>query len=92
MTGGKDFQLIDTPGIDEGEDADKQHIKNIFATLKQNTPYLKQFVLVTNGSNRFASGQTRNILTVFERTFSTEFWKYLRIVVTRQSNEPRQLN
>jgi predicted GTPase len=92
MTGGKDFQLIDTPGIDEGDDADKQHIKEIYNTLKKETPYVKQFVLVTNGSLRFDSGTTLKILTVFERTFSPEFWKYLRIVVTRYSNEAKAVN
>lgn len=65
MTGGKDLKLIDTAGLNESEHKDNDHLKNMNEDLKKATPFLKQFVLVTNGSNRFDSGQTNIILETF---------------------------
>ena len=52
MTGSCDFRIIDSPGLDQDEEEDITHIKEMIQTIKDQTDYIKLFPIVINGKTR----------------------------------------
>ena len=60
--------VIDTPGMDDSDNRDTEHIENIIEKLKEGT-YVNTFVLVRNGQNKRMSNSFKSMLTIFELMF-----------------------
>lgn len=78
--------VIDTPGMDDSDNRDTEHIKNIIDLLKKGE-YVNTFVLVRNGQNQRMSNSFRSMLTIFELMFGKGFWDHVIIDVSHVEYE-----
>ena len=49
ITSSNVFRIIDSPGLDQDEEEDITHIKELIQTIKDNTNFVKMFPIVING-------------------------------------------
>ena len=75
------FRFVDTPGQNEGESEDANHLVGMIDKLKE-IKFVKLFVLTLNGSNMRFDESTRKIIQVFEDNLGAMFWKNTAIMFT----------
>jgi len=81
FSNGAPCTVIDTPGMDDSDGRDTEHIENIIEYLKKEN-FINSFVLVRNGQNKRISKSFKSMLTIFELMFGTEFWSHVVIDVS----------
>ena len=62
------FKCIDTPGLNDSEGADEDHMNNIISTMKR-LEYVNAIVLVLNGTDPRFSKSLQDAVARFERAF-----------------------
>jgi predicted GTPase len=65
LTEGKRLKIIDAPGLDQSDDADKDHIRKMIKSVKDTTCYVKLFVLIINGATRGECQSTTDTIQIF---------------------------
>merc|ERR1719206_948810 len=80
-TNGAVCEITDTPGMDDSNNRDTEHIENIIEHLKEGK-YINSFVLVRNGQNKRMSNSFKSMLTIFELMFGAEFWRHVVVDVS----------
>ena len=80
-TNGSHCEITDTPGMDDSDNRDTEHIKNIIEHLKEGK-FINSFVLVRTGQNRRLSKSFKSMLTIFELMFGSEFWNHVIVDVS----------
>jgi len=83
-TNGYVCEVTDTPGMDDSENRDTEHIENIIEHLKAGQ-YINTFVLVRNGHNKRISNSFKSMLTIFELMFGSQFWQHVVVDVSHVS-------
>ena len=90
MTGSNQFRIIDSPGLDQDEEEDVTHIKEMIQTIRDQTNFIKLFPIVINGQTRAEQQCTIDTIAMFQEIFGENFWKNAVFVVTHFSNSPEQ--
>jgi len=83
VTNGKSCEVTDTPGLDDSDNRDTEHIENIIDHLKEGQ-FINTFVLVRNGQNKRMSQSFKSMLTIFELMFGREFWEHVVVDVSHK--------
>ena len=65
------FRCVDTPGLNDSEGADEQHLSSIIGAMKQ-LDYVNAIVLVLNGTDPRFSRSLQDAVARFERAFCGE--------------------
>jgi len=82
---GKEFEIIDTPGLNDSEGRDTEHIQNIVETLKEGG-FINTFLIVRNGSEKRLNNSYTDMLRIFEMMFGEDFWKHVIFDVSMGGN------
>ena len=86
ITGGRKLRIIDSPGLDQDEDEDVEHIKGFVEQIKDKSAYIKLFPVVLNSQTRTEQQCIMDTIKIFEEIFGENFWMHACIVVTHFSN------
>ena len=78
---GSECVIIDTPGLNDSDNEDTDHIRGIVEFLRQKGR-VNCFLVVRNGHNVRMNHSFRTMLSTFELTFGDEFWQHMVIGVT----------
>jgi len=72
---GHEFEIIDTPGLNDSEGRDTEHIQNIVENLRDNK-FVNMFLIVRNGHEIRMTNTYSDMLRTFEMIFGDNFWKH----------------
>jgi predicted GTPase len=78
----EEFLCIDTPGLDDELGRDNEYINNIIQEM-QKLEYVNAIILVVNGQNPRFSTSLQNMISQFEKAFSSRFYEHSIICLTR---------
>ena len=81
------FRVVDTPGLDEGQEQDAQHLSELITKLKE-IKNVSLFLITLNGSNMRFDENTKKLIQIFEDNFGSQFWKNTAIMFTFWSSSP----
>ena len=77
-----DVEVIDTPGLHEGESSDSKHIVDMVKFIRDKG-IINMLLFTVNGQDpRFDQG-TRLLIKTFEQAFGDGLWDYMSVVYTR---------
>ena len=82
ITNTKLCSIIDTPGMNDSDNKDTDHMRSIVKFLKD-TSYVNVFLLVRNGRSPRMSHSFKRMLSTFELTFGGKFWRHIAINVSQ---------
>ena len=83
ITNGSKCTIIDTPGLNDSDNKDTEHIRGIVEFLRLRER-VNGFLVVRNGHPRM-NHSFKSMLSTFELTFGEEFWHHVIIVVSHSS-------
>ena len=78
---GSECVIIDTPGLNDSDNEDTDHIRGIVEFLRDKER-VNCFLVVRNGHNIRMNHSFRTMLSTFELTFGEEFWHHVVIGLT----------
>ena len=84
ITNGTQCVIIDTPGLNDSNNEDTEHIRGIVEFLRYKG-WVNTFLLVRNGHNPRMNHSFKSMLSTFELTFGEDFWHNVIIVVSSHS-------
>ena len=84
VTTGTDCAIIDTPGLNDSDNEDTEHIRGIGEFLRHRG-WVDSFLLVRNSRNPMMNHSFIPMLATFELTFGKDFWHHVSIVVSSLS-------
>ena len=89
VTNGNECGIIDTPGLNDSDNDDTEHIRGIVEFLRDRG-LVNNFLIVRNGHHPRMNHSFKSMLSTFELTFGEDFWHHVIIVVshTGYSNDP----
>ena len=82
--------IVDTPGMNDSDNRDTEHMRNIVNFLKE-ISFVNCFLLVRNGCNPRMSFSFKRMLSTFELTFGRRFWEHTAINITRVKNNHKNI-
>lgn len=84
--------IIDTPGLNDSEDQDTEHIKGIVKFLRYKER-VNAFLIVRNSQQTRVNRSFSSMLWAFELTFGSNFWQHVIFVVSyaSQRDDPEDL-
>ena len=92
VTNGTECAIIDTPGLNDSDNEDTDHIRGIVEFLRHKER-VNSFLVVRNGHNPRMNHSFKSMLSTFELTFFGEdFWHNVIIVVSSHSGYPNDPN
>jgi len=78
------ISLIDTTGFDDAtKHDDAAIIAELVSKLNNDCDHVNLFAIAVNGQDPRLDGSLVTIIRIFERMFTTEFWKQVVIIFTR---------
>ena len=83
ITNTKLCAIIDTPGMNDSDHKDTDHMRNLVHFLKD-IQYVNVFLLVRNGRSPRMSHSFKRMLSTFELTFGGKFWRHVAINVSQE--------
>ena len=81
VTNGTECTIIDTPGLNDSDDQDTEHIRGIVDFLRRKER-VNSFLVVRHGELQRMNRSFKSMLATFELTFGAEFWQHVIIVVS----------
>ena len=84
VTNGSDCVIIDTPGLNDPNNEDTEHIKGIVEFLRLRS-WVNSFLVVRNSQNPRMHHSFKSMLAAFELIFGKNFWHHVSIVVSSHS-------
>ena len=86
-----EFILIDTPGMNDSESKDTEHISSLVDHLKQEIVVLNAFVIVINAQNPRLDDSMKSMLKLFAEMFTLDFLNQTLIVFTRWPFDEKEI-
>ena len=74
--------IIDTPGMNDSQGRDLDHVKHILETLKKGR-WVNTFLVVRKGDNLRMDGPFKSMLTMFEMVFGESFWRHVVMSISK---------
>ena len=87
ITNGTQCAIIDTPGLNDSNNEDTEHIRGIVEFLRHRG-WVTSFLLVRSGHNPRMNHSFKSMLSTFELTFGEDFWQNVIIIVSSHSGYP----
>ena len=84
VTNGSECAIIDTPGLNDPNNEDTEHIKGIVEFLRRRG-WVNSFLVVRNSQNPRMHHSFKSMLAAFELIFGKDFWHHVIIVVSSHS-------
>ena len=84
VTNGTECAIIDTPGLNDSDNDDTEHIRGIVEFLRHKGQ-VNNFLIVRNGHHPRMNHSFKSMLSTFELTFGEDFWHHVVIVVSHTS-------
>ena len=83
VTNGSECAIIDTPGLNDSDNKDTEHVRGIveFLRVKGN---INCFLLVRDGRPRM-NHSFKSMLSTFELSFGEDFWHHVVIIISHSS-------
>lgn len=85
VSGYKRLRIIDSPGMDQDDDEDVDHLREMFEKIKKETRFIKLFPIVINSQTRAEQQCTMETIAIFQEIFGAHFWPNACVVVTHFS-------
>ena len=92
VTNGTKYSIIDTPGLNDSDNEDTDHLRSIVEFLRHKEQ-VHSFLVVRNGHQPRMLHSFKSMLSTFELTFGEDFWHNVVIVVSSLSgygDEPEE--
>jgi len=80
---GKPVTIIDTPGLGDEVEADRETVEQLVDKLKDEIKHVNAFVILFNGQRPRFSKSLKSMITLFEKIFGPGFWPHVIFAVTR---------
>ena len=92
ITNGTECVIIDTPGLNDTNNQDTEHIRGMVEFLRRRGR-VNSFLVVRNGHNPRMNNSFQTMLSTFELSFGEDFWNHVMIVVshTGYHDDPDEL-
>ena len=74
--------IIDTPGMNDSQGRDMDHMDHIMETLKKGKS-INTFLVTRNGNNLRMDGPFKNMFKIFEMIFGESFWSQVVVSVSK---------
>ena len=81
VTNGIECAIIDTPGLNDSDNEDTEHIREMVEFLRRRGQ-VNSFLIVRNGHHPRMSHSFKSMLSTFELTFGEDFWHHVIIAVS----------
>ena len=91
FSSGKLCAIVDTPGMNDSDNADAEHLRDIVQFLREGQQHVDCFLLVRNGHNPRMSHSFKRMLSTFELTFGSQFWKHITINVSHVRHNHKRI-
>ena len=79
---------VDTPGLNEGKEADRKHLNGLVDFFKIEVKELNLFLILINSSEPRMTKPLVDALSKYEQNLTANFWKNVSIVFTRWGASP----
>ena len=74
--------IIDTPGMNDSQGRDLNHVDHILETLKKGR-WVNTFLVVRKGDNLRMDGPFKDMLKMFEMIFGESFWQHIVMSISK---------